>query len=102
MSKIRNSLLFLPVSLFVVSCQTVVSQQPSECFAFIPPAWWEPVASYPIPLEDDALSWQKALVGQSGQLKKANDKPTDIKHIWQECERRHNEARPRRKLLGVL
>ncbi len=57
---------------------------------------------YPLPVDDEALSWQKFGVGQTGELKKESDTKLAIKHIWGECERRANDARPRRKVLGIF
>lgn len=89
----------------LAGCQTVVTTPPADCTGFIPDAWQEPVAGYPLPpasAGDDARQWQAFGVGQTGQLAKANGQKADILHIVGECERRANDARPRQKWMGLF
>lgn len=94
-------LLIAPICL-LGGCQTLVTTPPSNCIAFIPVGWREPIAGYPLPADDTLPAWQSFAVGQSGQLSKANDRHADTLHIVAECERRQLEARPRKKFLGIL
>jgi len=94
-------LLLAPIAL-LAGCQTLVSTPPSNCAAFIPTSWKEPIAGYPLPADDTLPSWMQFGVGQSGQLAKSNDRHADTLHIFAECERRQLEARPRKKWLGVF
>jgi len=55
-----------------------------------------------LPQADDVRAWQGFGVAQSGQLSKANGRTADVLHIFGECERLNNEARPRRKFLGLF
>ena len=89
---------------------------PANCSEFIPPAWKQPVAGYPLPdfsaadaapdeldaARKEAKAWQGFAVGQTGQLNKANGRQADTIHIFETCERRANDARPRKKFLGVF
>jgi hypothetical protein len=73
----------------------------------VPEGWKQPVPSAPLPVQgatdlDEAKAWQGFGVAQTGQLQKANGRTGDILHIWGECERRYNEAKPRKKFLGVF
>ena len=95
----------LPLALPFAACQTIVTTAPADCSGFIPQRWAEPIKGYPLPpleLVGDVVEWQKFGVGQSGQLAKANGMKEDIVHIFSECERRMNEARPRKKFLGIF
>lgn len=56
----------------------------------------------PLPTEDTSAEWQKFGVGQSGQLSKANGRLSDTLHIFSTCEKRANDARPRKKILGIF
>lgn len=94
-------LLLAPLAL-LAGCQTLVSTPPSNCAAFIPSGWKEPIPGYPLPTDDTLPAWQGFGVGQTGQLSKANDRHADTLHIFAECERRQLEARPRKKLLGIF
>ena len=97
--------LALPLALLCAACQTTVTTPPADCAAFIPDAWRKPVAGYPLPPVDELDSpqaWQVFGVGQSGQLEKANGRTADVLHIFSECEKRANGARPRKRFLGLL
>ncbi len=98
----RIRLLALPLALLSASCQTLVTTPPAQCSRFIPETWREPVGSTALPVEDSARAWQGFGVAQSGQLAKANGRSADMLHIFGECERLNNEARPRRKFLGLF
>jgi hypothetical protein len=83
-------------------CSTIVTTPPANCSEFIPPSWKVPVESAPLPKEDTAQDWQGFGVGQTGQLVKANGRQADTVHIFETCERRANDARPRKKFLGIF
>lgn len=54
------------------------------------------------PADVELREWQKAFVGQSGQLEKANGRQADTVSIFKGCEKLINDARPRKKVLGIL
>lgn len=83
-------------------CQSIVQTPPADCSAFIPPQWREAVPGAALPQDDTARDWQAFGVAQSGQLAKANGRLADSLHIFGECERRANDARPRQKILGIF
>ncbi len=97
----KRMLYLAPVAL-LAGCQTVVATQPANCSEFIPTGWKAPVDGYPLPADDTLPAWQAFGVGQSGQLSKANDRQADTLHIFETCEKRTNDALPRRKFLGVF
>ncbi len=94
--------LFLAPLALLGGCQTVVATQPANCTGFIPTGWKTPIEGYPLPADDTLPSWMQFGVGQSGQLTKSNDRLADTLHIVGECEKRANEARPRKKLFGIF
>lgn len=94
--------LVLPLGALSAACQTIVQTPPANCTAFIPDAWREAVPGAALPQDDTARAWQGFGVSQSGQLSKANGRLADTLHIVGECERRMNDARPRKKLLGIF
>lgn len=94
-------LLIAPLAL-LAGCQTIVTTPPADCIAYVPDGWREPVEGYSLPSDDTLPAWQQFGVGQSGQLTKANERQKDTLHIIGECERRANDARPRRKILGIF
>jgi len=98
----RIRLLVMPLALLSAGCQTIVETPPAECSRFIPDRWKEGVPGAPLPDENTARAWQGFGVAQSGQLSKANGRLSDTLHIFGECERRANEARPRKKILGIF
>ena len=51
---------------------------------------------------EEAKAWQGFGVGQTGQLSKANGRQADTMHIFTTCEKRANDARPRKKILGIF
>lgn len=86
----------------LAGCQTIVTTPPADCTAFIPPAWKEPIPGAPLPADDTLPEWQKFGVGQSGQLSKSNGRNADALHIISTCETKANQARPRKKFLGIF
>ena len=98
------ALLLLPLS---VGCQTLVSRQDADCIGFVPDSWKQPVPSAPLPDAgatdlEEAKAWQGFSVAQTVQLSKSNGRNDDLLHIFSTCERKYNEARPRKKLLGIF
>lgn len=93
--------LFAP-ALLLCGCQTVVNTPPADCSSFIPAGWKTPIEGASLPADDTLPEWMKFGLGQSGQLSKANGRHADTLHIFGECERRQNDARPRKKLLGIF
>ena len=85
-----------------VACQTIVQTPPANCAEFIPDTWKIAVAGAQLPMEDTLSEWQKFGVAQSGQLSKESGQKLDIIHIYTVCEKRQNDARPRRKVLGIF
>lgn len=85
-------LVLLPCALSACS-KSIVSTPPARCSSLIPKAWGEGVPGYPIPSGDATADWQKAFVGQSGQLSKANGRTQDVIAIVSGCEALLNEAR---------
>lgn len=100
--RLPMKLLAMPLALLSASCQTIVQTPPAECSRFVPDSWKEGVPGAPLPEEDTVRAWQGFGVAQSGQLSKANGRLSDTLHIFGECERRANEARPRQKILGIF
>lgn len=94
-------LLIAPLAL-LAGCQTIVTTPPADCVGYVPAGWREPMEGYPLPADDTLPAWQSFGVGQSGQLAKANDRHKDTIHIIETCEKRANQARPRRKILGLF
>lgn len=102
-------LLALPLTLLCVGCAYTVTTPPASCSSLVPKPWIEGVEGYPVPrfpndppADVELREWQKAFVGQSGQLEKANGRTADTVAIYENCERLINESRPRKKLLGFL
>ena len=100
--RLPTKLLAMPLVLLSAGCQTIVTIPPAECSRFIPEGWKEPVPGAALPQADTARDWQAFGVAQSGQLSKANGRMADTLYIFGECERRMNEARPRKKFLGIF
>ncbi len=83
-------------------CQTLVTTPPADCMAFVPDSWKLAVPGAPLPADDTVQEWEKFGVAQSGQLSKANGRTADVIHIVTVCEKKANDARPRRKFLGIF
>jgi hypothetical protein len=86
----------------LTGCQTIVTTPPADCLSFIPDSWKLAIPGAPLPADDELKSWQVFGVEQSGQLTKANGRTADVIHIVSVCEKKANDARPRRKFLGLL
>lgn len=97
-----RKLALIALTAALCGCQTIVSTPPADCAAFIPDSWKLAVPGAQLPADDELASWQKFGVAQSGQLSKANGRNADIIHIVTVCEKRANDARPRKKILGVF
>jgi hypothetical protein len=93
--------LFITPMILLGACQTIVTTPPANCIEYIPDAWKLAIPGAPLPADDTLPEWQKFGVAQSGQLSKANGKNDDIIHIVTICEKRANDARPRKKFLGI-
>ena len=88
-------ILILAAGLALTGCaRSVISTPPAGCSKLIPDAWAKGVEGYPLPAGDTTEDWQKAFVGQSGQLSKANGRVADTINIFRGCEKLVNEARP--------
>jgi hypothetical protein len=94
--------LFIAPMILLGACQTIVTTPPADCVAFIPDSWKLAIPGAPLPADDTLPEWQKFGVAQSGQLSKANGRSDDIIHIVTICEKRANDARPRKKFLGIF
>jgi hypothetical protein len=82
-----------------------------DCAALIPQSLLDPTPSVDPPVSaklpdghDDAKPWQLGMVGQTGQLEIANDKPPAVDHIYRTCLRLHREAlaKSKRGFFGRL
>lgn len=89
----------IPV-LMLAGCVTtpVVSTIP-ECELLIPPSLLAPVEGASIPAtelhqdgHEQAEPWQIGYLEQTGQLDKANERPTAIDHIYRNCLQMHRNA----------
>lgn len=89
-------------ALLLSGCATTVLAPPSDCLAYIPDSWREPVPGAALPDGMDARAWMQFGVETEGALGKANGRTGDIIHLMTVCERNANKARPRKKLLGIL
>lgn len=88
-------ILMLAAGLALSGCaRSIVSTPPAGCSKLIPEAWAKGVEGYPLPAGDTTEDWQKAFVGQSGQLSKANGRTQDAISIVSGCEAMMNAARP--------
>lgn len=82
-----------------------------ECDRLIPPEMRKRTAPADLPTpanhpdgHEIAEPWMVALLGQTAQLDKANDRAAGIDHIYAECLRQHREAleRTKRGFFGRL
>lgn len=89
----------LPV---LAGCQTIVTTPPANCSDYIPSAWRLPIVGAQLPESDTVQDWQKFGLAQSGQLSKSNGRTSDVLHIIKTCETKANDARPRKKFLGIF
>jgi hypothetical protein len=97
-----QTLLLLPLALLSASCQTIVTQPPANCLSFIPESWWQGIEPAEIPESSALPAWMQFGVEQSGNLSKSNARLGDVRHILGTCESNVNEARPRKKFLGIF
>ena len=86
----------------LAGCSTIVTTPPASCIEFIPDSWKLAVPGAQLPDLEDSNGWEKFGVAQTGQLSKSNARSADIIHIFTVCEKKANEARPRRKILGIF
>jgi hypothetical protein len=92
-------------ALMLAGCVTtpVIGDIP-QCERLVPPVLVAPTESVEVPDSEDALPWQQAFNGQTGQLDKANDKAPAVDHIYRTCLVLHREAlaRSKRGFFGRL
>lgn len=86
----------------LAGCATTVTTPPASCIEFIPDSWKLATPGAQLPADDTLPEWQKFGVAQTGQLSKESGQKADIIHIFTVCERRANEARPRKRFLGIF
>ena len=86
----------------LAACQHIVATPPAQCSRLIPENWQAPVPPVPLPGFDNVGEVVGAFVAQTGQLDKANGRTADTIHIFTTCEQMQNEARPRRRFLGIF
>lgn len=82
--------------------QTPVYGEIPECELLIPPSLKAAVPGVAIPQaqawsdgHEKAEPWQSGFIGQTGQLEKANEKPTAINYIYHNCLELHRRAMKR-------
>lgn len=97
-----RKLALIALTAALCGCQTIVITPPADCMAFVPDSWKLAVPGAQLPNDDTVQEWMKFGTAQSGQLSKANGRSADIIHIVTICEKRANDARPRRKVLGIF
>ena len=103
-----KSLIAAPLLLMVSSCATFGSApvygEIPECELLVPQYLKDPVLGVAIPDSEEAEPWMQAFVGQTGQLDKANERPTAIDHIYSTCLQMHRNAlkRAKRGFFGRL
>lgn len=78
---------------------TAILNDVPSCERLIPSHLLQPVSGVPLPEprahadgHQDALPWQEAFLGQTGQLDKANERAPAVDHIYRECLAMHREA----------
>jgi hypothetical protein len=95
-----------PIMLILCGCVTsppVYGDVP-ECQRLIPDSLKADVPGVPIPESEEAEAWMQALIGQTGQLDKANERPDAIDHIYRTCLDLHRDAldKSKRGFFGRL
>jgi hypothetical protein len=82
--------------------QTPVYGEIPECELLIPPSLKAAVPGVELPQaqawsdgHEKAEPWQSGFIGQTGQLEKANEKPTAIDYIYHNCLELHRRAMKR-------
>lgn len=94
--RLTKKLLVMPLALLSAGCQTTVTTPPASCSEFIPSAWAEEQHGADMPQGDSAAEWMAFGVAQTGALVKVHGRLMDTLHIFRECEKRANAARPKR------
>lgn len=96
-----------------------MTQPPVQCSKLIPPQLVNKTEGAALPdfsladtlktqgddlgsAKQEAILWQVFGLNQSGQLEKANNDKPSIVYIYSTCESLYNEARPRKKFLGIF
>ncbi len=96
-------LLALPLLGLLAACvSTPIIPPASACSKLIPEAWGKGVDPVPLPGFDTVGEVLTAFIDQSARLQSANDRQRDTISIVRNCEELINQARPRKKVLGVL
>ena len=85
-------LLLTPLAAGCASLPITVTHS-APCSGLIPAGWTEPVPSAALPAEpSDERDWMAFGVAQTGQLRTANGRTSDVVQIVTACERRDAEA----------
>lgn len=85
----------LPLTLLAAGCASspITVMHSAPCSALIPSGWTEPVSSAALPLEpSDERDWMAFGVAQTGALRMANGRTSDVIGIVRACEARDAEA----------
>lgn len=90
-----KKLLAMPLALLFAGCQTIANVPPANCSEFIPPSWEIDGYGAEAPTDDSASSWMTFGVAQTGEVVKLHGRFMDTIHIYRECEKRANAARPK-------
>ena len=93
-SAMRLTVLLLTLPLAAACASSPISViHSAPCSDLIPAGWTEPVASAALPpAPADERDWMAFGVAQTGQLRTANGRTTDVVAIVTACERRDAEA----------
>jgi hypothetical protein len=75
---------------------------PAACSSIVPSSWKAGIEPVPLPGFDTVGEVLTAFVDQSARLSMANDRTKDAISIVENCEKLVNDARPRKKVLGVF
>ena len=90
--RLTAMLLSLPLLAACASSPITVTHS-APCSGLIPAGWIEPVPSAALPAEpSDERDWMAFGVAQTGQLRTANGRTSDVAQIVTACERRDAEA----------
>jgi len=92
----------LAAMILLAGCAGTVKSPEARCSQLVPATWAAGIEGYPIPMfaapvtkDEELLAWQKAFIGQSGQLEKANGRTVDSIGIVSGCEAMINGTRKR-------
>lgn len=94
--------LALPLFGLLAACQTTVTSPPAKCSQLIPETWRSGVPSVPLPGFEKVGEVLTAFIDQSARLQMANDRTKDTISIVSTCEGMLNDARPRKRILGIF